>query len=102
MTERKALVVSCGLSLLSMAMISTLTPAAFFLLKNPSATNGKLLSWFVPTDATRPDSGSIQATFTVSPFCAKAPQAPARMTEAATNLRAHFIAQLLVDKCPAA
>ncbi|MNT59361.1 hypothetical protein D3C72_1968650 [compost metagenome] len=67
MAERRALVVSWGLSLLSMPMISNLTPAGFFLL-NSSAMNWKLLSWFVPTAAIRPDRGSSQAIFTVSPF----------------------------------
>src|SRR6218665_1112802 len=98
MAERKALVVSCGLSWLATAMISNLTPAAFFLLKNSSAMNWKLWSWLVPVAAIRPDNGSIQAIFTVWPFCAEAPQALAKMIKAATALMARCIGCLLVTK----
>ncbi len=71
MADFSALAVSCGESLLSMPMTSNFTPAGLRLLKC-SAKNWKLLSWFWPTGAIRPDSGSIQAILTVSPFCAKA------------------------------
>src|SRR6218665_3912284 len=98
MTERKALVVSCGLSLLSTAMISNLTPAAFFLLKTSPAMNWYLWSWLVPVAAIRPDNGSIQAIFTVWPFCAETPQALAKMIEAATALMARCMGCLLVTK----
>jgi len=50
-------------------MISNFTPAGLLAL-NFSAKNWKDLTWFWPTGAIRPDSGSIQAIFTVSPFCA--------------------------------
>src|SRR2546427_4225988 len=60
MAERSTAVVSCGLSLLSSGMISNFTPEAFFLL-NSSAISWKVLSWFVPTAAIRPDSGSIRS-----------------------------------------
>ena len=90
MAERSTAVVSCGLSLLSSGMISNFTPEAFFLL-NSSAISWKVLSWFVPTAAIRPDRGSIQPIFTVSPFCAQAPEAQASMAEAATECTIHFI-----------
>src|SRR5437868_8465420 len=89
MAERRALVVSCGLSLLSMPMISNLTPAAFFLL-NSSVRNWKVLSWLVPTAAIRPDSGSSHAILTVSPFWARAPVAVAARTAAVAIFRANF------------
>ena len=91
MAERSTAVVSCGLSLLSSGMISNLTPEAFFLLKS-SAISWKVLSWFVPTAAIRPDNGSIQPIFTVSPFCAQAPDAQTSMAEAAaTECTIHFM-----------
>src|SRR5471032_3040690 len=62
---------SAWLTLLSNGTISNLTPAGLFLL-NSSARYWKLLSWFWPMGAIRPDSGSIQAILTVSPFCANA------------------------------
>ncbi|MOA41560.1 hypothetical protein D3C78_1635330 [compost metagenome] len=94
MAERSALVVSWGLSLLSMPMISYLTPAAFFLL-NSSARNWKLLSWLEPSAAIIPDNGSSQAILTVSPCCANAAPALTRITDAATALIANFIVCLL-------
>ncbi len=60
---------------MSNGTISNFTPAGLFLLKY-SAMNWKLLIWFWPTGAIRPVSGSIQATLTVSPFCAKATVLP--------------------------
>ncbi|MNT30503.1 hypothetical protein D3C72_1663000 [compost metagenome] len=57
---------SCGDSLLSNPTTSNLcAPAQFFWLAT-SATYCQLLSWFCPTGAISPDSGSMKAIFTVS------------------------------------
>src|SRR3954470_17525332 len=88
---------SVGDSLLSMPVTSNLTPAGLLAL-NFSIANFQLLSWLLPTGAIRPDSGSIQASLTVSPFWARAPDAAAAMRLAATSLSANFIGRdLLVD-----
>ncbi|MCY1303677.1 hypothetical protein D9M69_572370 [compost metagenome] len=57
---------SCGDSLLSKPTTSNLcAPAQPFWLAT-SATNCQLLSWFCPTGAISPESGSMKAIFTVS------------------------------------
>ena len=78
-----------------MPITSNFTPAAFFLL-NSSARNWKLLSWFEPSAAISPESGSNHAILTVSPCWAMAPPALARITAAVTALKANFIVCLLI------
>src|SRR5690349_12588655 len=88
---------SVGESLLSMPVTSNFTPAGLLALTF-SMANFQLLSWLLPTGAIRPDSGSIQASLTVSPFWAETPDAAAAMRPAATSLSANFIGKnLLVD-----
>ena len=88
---------SCGEPLLSKPTTSNLTPAGF-LPDSFSAANCQLLSWFWPTLAKGPDSGSMKAILTVSPFCAKAAPAAKTAAEAATILSVNFIE---VSRCVA-
>ncbi len=78
-----------------MPMISNFTPEAVPLLSS-SAMYCRLLSWLDPSAAMRPDSGSIHATFTVSPFWAMAPVAQARARDAVNALIANFMKRLLL------
>src|SRR3954470_10942607 len=81
---------SCGEPLLSKATNSNLTPAGFF--ASWSAVNCQLLSWFWPTLANGPDSGSMKAMRTVSPFCANAAPAATTMAVTAIVLSVYFMA----------
>jgi len=88
MADFSAVSDSAGLTLLSNGTISNFTPAGLFLL-NSSARYWKLLSWFWPMGAIRPDSGSIQPILTVSPFCANAaPGCSARQASASVEANA--------------
>ena len=78
---------SAGLSLLSKGTTSNFTPAALPAPLNFSAKKRKLLTWFWPTGAIRPDSGSIQAIFTVSPFWAIAPELAAASSAVSASER---------------
>mgnify|MGYP001233740185 CR=1 FL=1 len=87
MIDFSAVRLSCGLSLPSNGTISNVAPPAIFLALAYSATYCQLRIMFWPTGAIMPDSGSIQAIFTV-PDCAKAAgviSAPA--TAAAARVR---------------
>ncbi len=97
MAERSALVVSWGLSLLSIGMISNFTPAALFLL-NSSARYCQLFIWLVPNAAIRPDSGSSHAILTVSPCWAIDAPAALSNTDAATVFNTNCMLVSCVDK----
>src|SRR3954470_22806274 len=86
---------SCGEPLLSKPTTSNLTPAGF-LPDSFSAANCQLLSWFWPTLANGPDSGSMKAIRTVSPFCANASPVAAHRAAAATTCKLYFTGCLLV------
>src|SRR5258706_5599583 len=78
---------SCGDSLLSNGTISNFTPGAQFSLLARSTMNWNLLIWMSPTGPSKPESGSINATRTVSPawarvaVAANASAAPASATK---------------------
>src|ERR1700712_2059080 len=93
---------SAGLTLLSNGTISNFTPAGLFLL-NSSARYWKLFSWFCPMGAIRPDSGSIQAILTVSPFCANAaPGCSARKDRARVAASASGFLESVMSLSPVA
>src|ERR1700712_1428758 len=93
---------SAGLTLLSNGTISNFTPAGLFLL-NSSARYWKLFSWFWPMGAIRPDSGSIQAILTVSPFCANAaPGCSARQDRARAAASARGLVRNVMSLSPMA
>src|SRR4051812_5514381 len=85
---------SCGEPLLSKPTTSNFTPAGV-LPDSFSAANCQLLSWFWPTLANGPDSGSMKAMRTVSPFCANAAPAVTNRAAAATIFIEYFIGCLL-------
>src|SRR5438105_11497764 len=100
MADLSAVSDSAGLTLLSNGTISNFTPAGLFLL-NRSARYWKVLSWFWPMGAIRPDSGSIQPILTVSPFCAKAtPGCSARPASARMEANARGLLRKVMAVSP--
>src|SRR6478672_7888493 len=70
--DLSALRLSVGDSLLSMPTTSNFTPAGLLAL-NFSIRNCQLFSWLLPTGPIRPESGSIHAILTTSPWSGLAP-----------------------------